>query len=199
MKNFSNSPKDGLTVKRSYRRFIAGLTAILMAVLPACKRTTPLPKQVFPETYALAYQQIFGHCYDSLPNLAVVALDLYSSGLDLDKDSLIRGTGYNLYISDIFVSDSLLEEGEYTSLNANKLEPKPFTFLPGQNYGGTPHGIYMLTIENSSISQIQIFDSGSFVYRNDSLLFTLFYVGNDGYPAKYECSFSGVLIPWVKK
>ena len=102
MKKFSNSLKDGLTVKRSNRRFIAGLTAILMAVLPACNRTTPLPRQVFPETYATAYQQIFGHCYDSLPDLAVVALDLYSKGLDFDKDSLIRGTGYNLYLSDIF-------------------------------------------------------------------------------------------------
>ena len=199
MKKFSNSPKDGLTVKRSNRRFIAGLTAILMAVLPACNQTTPLPKQVYPESYTTAYQQIFGHCYDSLPNLAVVALDLYSKGLDLDKDSLIRGTGYNLYLSDIFVPDSLLEEGEYTSITNNQLPITAFTFLPGKDYGGTPHGIYLLTIENSQITKIQIFDSGSFVYRNDSLLFTLYYTNAEGYPATYNCNFSGTLIPWVKK
>ena len=61
------------------------------------------------------------------------------------------------------------------------------------------HGIYLLTIENSSISKIQIFDSGSFVYRNDSLLFTLEYINAEGYPATYNCSFSGVLIPWLKR
>ena len=60
-------------------------------------------------------------------------------------------------------------------------------------------GIYLLTIENSSISKIQIFDSGSFVYRNDSLLFTLEYINAEGYPATYNCSFSGVLIPWLKR
>ena len=165
----------------------------------SCNQTTPLPKQVYPESYTTAYQQIFGHCYDSLPDLAVVALDLYSKGLDLDKDSLIRGTGYNLYLSDIFVPDSLLEEGEYKSITNNQLPITAFTFLPGQDYGGTPHGIYLLTIENSSISQIQIFNSGSFVYRNDSLLFTLYYTNAEGYPATYNCSFSGVLIPWLKR
>lgn len=173
---------------------------IFIAVLfSACNQTTPLPRQVFPETYTTAYQQIYGHCYDSLPDLAVVALDLYTAGLDLDKDSLIRGTGYNLYLSDIFVPDSLLEEGEYKSITNNQLPITAFTFLPGQDYGGTPHGIYLLTIENSSISKIQIFDSGSFVYRNDSLLFTLEYINAEGYPATYNCSFSGVLIPWLKR
>ena len=165
----------------------------------SCKRPTPLPRQVFPESYATAYQQIYGHCYDSLPDLAVVALDLYTAGLDLDKDSLIRGTGYNLYLSDIFVPDSLLEEGEYTSITNDQLPISAFTFLPGQDYGGTPHGIYLLTIENSNISKIQIFDSGSFVYRNDSLLFTLEYINAEGYPATYNCNFSGVLIPWLKR
>ena len=89
------------------------LFIFIVVLFSACKRTTPTPRQTYPATYTTAYQQIYGHCYDSLPDLAVVALDLYTAGLDLDKDSLIRGTGYNLYLSDIFVPDSLLEEGEY--------------------------------------------------------------------------------------
>ncbi len=186
--------------------FVSHLVVCIIIALCAssCKRTTPLPKQVCPETYATAYEQIYGHFYDSLPELAVVALDLYTSGLDLDKDSIIRGTGYNLYISDIFVPDSLLEEGEYKSIPQDSLSTfnfhhSTFRFLPGRNYEGTPHGIYLLTIVNNQVSQIQIFDSGSFVYRDDQLQFTLYYVGADGYPGVYNCSFSGPLIPWRRK
>ena len=35
--------------------------------------------------------------------------------------------------------------------------------------------MYILNIEKDKVIQIQVLDSGSFVYRNDSLLFTLYY------------------------
>ena len=98
----------------------------------SCQRNAPYERRSFPQEYTLAYEEIYGHYYDS--TAAVVALDLYSKGLDLDKDSLIRGTGYNLYLSDIFVPDSLLEEGEYKSLNPDSLNPIPYSFLPGKDY-----------------------------------------------------------------
>ena len=105
------------------------------------------------------------------------------------------GTGYNLYISDIFVPDSLLVTGEYKS----ETTAEAFTFLPGKDYEGTPHGMYILNIEKDKVIQIQVLDSGSFAYRNDSLLFTLYYRNAYGGKATYQCSFTGSLLPWQKK
>ena len=166
--------------------------------MAACRPVNPSSYRGLPKEYKTAYEQIYGHCYDSLPDLAVVALDLYSEGLDLDKDKVIRGTGYNLYISDIFVPDSLLEEGEYYSIPSDSL-PESFTFLRGRNYEGTPHGMYILNIEEDKVIQIQVLDSGSFVYRNDSLLFTLYYRNAYGGKATYQCSFAGEIQPWLKR
>ena len=190
---------ERLKVKGINRRFIAGLIAILMAVLPACKRTTPTPRQTYPATYTTAYEQIFGHCYDSLPDLAVVGLDLYSEGVELDADSVIRGTGYNLYFSDIFVPDSLLKEGEYKSLPVNPSSVQPFTFISGKDFEGMLYGMYILTIEEDKVTKIQVLDSGSFVYRDKSLQFTLYYTNSEGNPTTYTCSYSGALIPWLKR
>lgn len=145
--------------------------------------------------YTTAYEEIYGHCYDSLPDVEVVALDLYSDGLELDEDHHMKGTGYNLYLSDIFVPDSLLVSGEYTSDTTGQ----PYTFLPGRYYEGTPHGIYILNIENDKLIHIQVVDSGSFAYRNDSLLFTLYYRNAYGGKTTYRCSFAGPLIPWLKQ
>jgi hypothetical protein len=153
-----------------------------------------------PDTYTLAYEEVYGHCYDSIP-YAVVALDLYSDGLELDKNHRIQGTGYNLYLSDIFVPDSLLEEGEYKSLNIqhSTLNIQPYTFLPGMDFEGYPHGMYLLNIEESRVIQIQLLDSGAFTYRNDSLLFTLYFRNTYGSKATYTCSFNGALHLWPKK
>ena len=130
--------------------FIFGLVGLL--ALSACHPSNPSGRKGLPENYTLAYQEIYGHCYDSLPNVAVVALDLYSEGLELDKNHRIKGTGYNLYLSDIFVPDSLLEPGLYRS----DTTAAPFTFLPGMNFEGYPHGMYLLNIEERQIVHIQM-------------------------------------------
>lgn len=167
-------------------------------LIPACKPLDPSTYRGLPKEYNLAYEQIYGHCYDSIP-YSVVALDLYSEGLTINEEKRIQGTGYNLCITDIFVPDSLLVEGKYTSLKPNSLIPQPFTFLPGKDYEGTPHGMYILNIEEDKLIHIQLLDSGSFIYRNDSLLFTLYYKNVYGSKATYNCSFHGALIPWLKK
>ena len=172
--------------------------AVLMLCITSCRPYGPSAYRGLPERYSSAYQQIYGHCYDSVP-YAVVALDLYSDGVDLDKNHHIVGTGYNLYISDIFVPDSLLEEGEYHSLNPNSLTPNPYSFLPGKSYEGYPYGMYILRIEEDQVTNIQVLDSGAFTYRNDSLLFTLYYRNAYGGRATYQCHFCGTLIPWLKR
>lgn len=171
---------------------LLGLLAILG--LTSCRKPSPYAYRGLPKEYNLAYEEIYGHCYDSIP-YAVVALDLYSEGLEMDKNHRITGTGYNLYLSDVFVPDSLLEEGTYRS----DTTAQPFTFIPGRNYEGYPYGMYILNIENDQVLHIQLLDSGSFVYRNDSLLFTLYYLNTYGYRTTYNCSFHGALLPWRKR
>lgn len=163
--------------------------------LAGCKRNNPTPYRGLPKSYETAYQQIYGHCYDSLPDVAVVSLDLYSEGLELDANKRIKGTGYNLYLSDIFVPDSLLEPGSYRSDTTGEA----FTFLPGREFEGYPHGMYILNIEEDKVLHIQVLDSGSFVYRNDSLAFTLYFRNTYSTKTTYNCSFSGALIPWRKR
>jgi len=164
-----------------------------MTLLCACRPIQPSVRQEYPKEYNLAYQEIYKQCYDSVP-YNVVALDLYSEGLTLNEKHRIQGTGYNLYLSDIFCSDTVLTAGTYRS----DTSATPFTFLPGRDYEGTPHGIYILRIEEDKVSSIQVVDSGSFVLRNDSLLFTLYYhINYNNYT--YKPTFSGVLIPWVKQ
>lgn len=167
---------------------------ILFAIVLVACRPTPSAYRGLPKTYVTAYEQIYGHCYDSIAQ-AVVSLDLYSAGLELNKENHIVGTGYNLYLSDIFVPDSLLEEGTYRSDSTGAA----FTFLSGKDYEGYPFGAYILNIENDQVKQIQLLDSGNFVYRNDSLLFTLYYKNVYGSRATYQCTYSGELIPWLKK
>jgi hypothetical protein len=196
MKKISNSPKGGLTA-------IAVSLLTALAVCASCTTNKPAPKRGIPDTYTLAYEEIYGHCYDSIP-YGVVALDLYSDGIELDKNHRIQGSGYNLYLSDIFVPDSLLEEGTYTSIRKDSLYSptypvSPHTFLPGMDFEGYPHGMYLLNIEEAKVIQIQLVDSGAFTYRNDSLLFTLFFRNTYGSKVKYTCSFHGSLIPWPKK
>lgn len=170
---------------RAYCIGIIGLIGLLG--FSSCTPNKPSSYRGLPEAYHTAYEQVYGHCYDSVP-YSVVSLDLYSEGLELnDSTHTIQGTGYNLYLSDIFVPDSLLEEGAYRS----DTSALPFTFLPGREYEGYPHGMYILNIENDKILQIQVLDSGSFVYRNDSLLFTLYFRNQYGSRAVYTCHFHG--------
>lgn len=177
-------------------RLLQFLSCLAIAILAIACRPTPSPYRGLPSTYATAYQHIYGHCYDSVP-YAVVSLDLFSQGLDLDENKVIVGTGYNLFLSDIFVPDSLLTEGTYRSIPPDTLAP--FTFLAGRSFEGYPTGAYILNIEEGKVKQIQLIDSGNMTYRNDSLLFTLYYKNTYGGKATYRCSFTGALIPWLRK
>ena len=177
------------------------LPCLLCLLLVACTPNKPSSYRGLPQQYTTAYEQIYGHCYDSVP-YAVVGLDIYSDGLTLDEERRIKGTGYNLCITDIFVPDSLLEEGEYRSLPYTEqgiADPQPFTFLPGRDFEGYPHGMYILNIEEDKVLSIQVLDSGSFVYRNDSLALTLYFRNTYGSRVTYNCYFTGPLLPWLKQ
>jgi hypothetical protein len=173
---------------------------IALALLAtACTRYNPTPRTVLPTEYSSAWQEIYGHCYDSIP-CAVVALDLYSEGLELDKNHRMKGTGYNLYISDIFVPDSMLAAGSYKSDKSGEA----FTFLPGRDWDGTPTGMYLLRIEEGKLQSIQVLDSGLLVVKDTTnsltdLQFTLYYKNAYGNKVTYTTHFQGTLQPWLKK
>lgn len=169
--------------------------------LTACKQTVIQPKQVFPTEYTLAWEERYGHCYDSIP-YAVTALDLYSDGLSLDSTHRIQGTGYNLYLSDIFLLEGIdsLVAGTYTSDST----AQPFTFLPGRDYEGTPSGIYLLSIENGKLQSILLFHSGTMVVQETAngmkdIQFTLHYTNADHAEVSYETHFQGILTLWQKR
>jgi len=170
----------------------------LAALFAACQHFTPSYRQGMPNEFSTAYEKDYGHYYDSVP-FGVVCLDIYSDGLEI-ADGRIVGTGYNLCLTDIFVPDSLLETGTYRS----DTTVRAFTFLPGRDYEGTPHGIYLLDIQDGTVESIQVMDSGSFVMRDTTnglidLKFTLYYKNSYGGRATYRSHFQGTLLPWAKQ
>lgn len=174
-------------------------------MLQACHHSQPTPYHGKPAEYNLAYEELYGQCYDYIPH-CVVSLDLYSEGLTLNEQHRMQGTGYNLFLSDIFVpdrtgADSLrLAVGEYH----NTTTGEPFTFLPGRDYEGKPHGMYLLYVEEGILQSIQVLDSGYMVVKDTTnalkdLQFTLYYKNVYGSRATYKTHFQGELIPWPSK
>ena len=171
--------------------------------LTACHKSTPYVYHGLPKEYTSAWEERYGQCYDSVP-YAVVALDLYSEGLELDENHRMRGTGYNLYISDVFVEGDTLAPGTYHSLRPDSLWPKPYTFLPGKEWDGQPTGMYVLYVEDDKLQSIQMLDSGSFVVTDTTatltdLQFTLYYKNAYSSRVTYTTHFQGPLVPWQKK
>lgn len=175
------------------RKIVYILCLYFVLSFQACSPSQPSSYRGMPQKYTTAYEEIYGHFYDSIP-YAVVALDLYSEGLTLNEQHRMTGTGYNLYLSDIFVPDSLLVSGVYHS----DTTASPFTFLPGRDYEGTPHGMYLLYVEEGRLQSIQLLDSGYFSYMEDTLAFTLYYRNAYGEKAIYEPRFAGMLIPFIR-
>ena len=153
--------------------------------ITSCGGVTPTQPVDYSNEFTTCYVERYGQFYDSLPR-NVFALDLYTEGVSLDSTQHIVGSGTNLYISDIFLSDSLFAQGTYFSDTTTA----EHTFLPGQNFEGTPTGIYLLSIAESAVAGIQVLDSGQFTVMQtpDSLYdirFTL-YRGKQQYSGHFE-------------
>lgn len=167
------------------RDVVLSFIVLCSMLLLSCNRNSPTPRPVAPKEYQEAYLTCHGRCYDSIP-FSVLSLDLYSEGLTLDSTHRMQGSGYNLYLSDIFVADSVLDAGTYTSDSTARL----FTFLPGRDFEGMPTGAYLLHVNEGSLESIQLIDSGRFVVRDTldeivDIRFTLYY-GRECYEAHYQ-------------
>ena len=176
-----------------------------LLLMQACRPYSPSTYRGMPKEYTSVWEERYGRCYDSVPH-CVVALDLYSEGLELDTAAhRMQGTGYNLYLSDIILPDRTGDDslrlalGDYHSATT----AEPYTFLPGRDYEGKPHGIYLLYVEEGKLQSIQVLDSGYLAVRDTTngltdLQFTLYYKNAYGYKATYRTHFQGAL-QWQNK
>lgn len=169
-------------MKKGYLLILNTVWGLLVA---SCNPYNPSPQPVAPKEYAKAYVEAHGQCYDSI-QASVLSLDLYSVGLELDSAYRMRGSGYNLYLSDIFVTDSLLSPGSYTTGTTGE----QFSFLPGKNYEGLPTGTYLLQVADGALTSITLMDSGRMEVRDTAdgivdIRFTLYH-GRETYDAHFQ-------------
>lgn len=160
----------------------------VLALMTACRppETHTTTEKVFSSCYVTYY----GHCYDSLPNVSVLMLDFYTSGLTLDSTGHMQGSGQNLCLTDVFVPDSLLESGDYVAGYSGDV----FTFLSGQNHDGMPHGTYLLDRVEGMGYTTQVFDSAQFtVTKSADDIYDIRFVG---YIQRqlYRATFTGPLL-----
>lgn len=111
----------------------------------------------YDSIYTTADIQWHGQYYPLLDR-QVFSIDLFGQGLSLDSANYIVGTGYNLYLSDVFLplTDTSLQAGVYHMVTTSEA----YTFLPYKNFDGNVTGSYLLEIQNNNINRIIGFTSG---------------------------------------
>ena len=160
--------------------------------LAGCNNTVNHPELNSATEFNTGYAFFYGAYYaeDGIDR-NVVVLDLYSPKLGLDSLGVIRGTGTNFYLSDIFLplKDTLLPATTYKS----DTTAAPLTFLPGMNYEGNVSGAYLLDIVDSQISRITLLTEGGFTlqYKGDSALIDIRMKTESG--KTYAAQFRGIL------
>ena len=134
------------------------LIAILLVV--GCKPTPgPTPQQ---DVYDYGFVTRYGAFYaeQGIEN-NVFMLDVYTSGLRLNDEGYIEGSGRNLCFSDVFTlpTETALQDGvNYTADSTGNAG----TFLPGQDFEGNINGAYLLDIKDNKVTAITLFTNGTF-------------------------------------
>lgn len=144
------------------------LAALFVACQPGNNPSRPDNTQI-DSVYTVADFRIYGDYYNS--DHCVYAVDLLSEGLMYDSLWHIYGSGYNLYLSDVFVpinDNKVLPTGKY----AMDSVAREMSFLRGMNFEGSVTGTYLLQIEEDRIQRIVLFTTGEmFVdYEQDNIV-----------------------------
>lgn len=164
------------------------LVLLLVGCVPPNRPTQPTDSLQADSVYLMADFRYYGDYYQS--GHQVYAIDLLSEGLQFDSLGHITGTGYNLYLSDVFAgaADSLgLPAGEYEMDSVAREN----SFLRGMNFEGSVTGCYLLAIQQDQLKSITLFTSGRMqveyeaddivldmtLYTEDSLVYRGRYVG----------------------
>ncbi|HNX89152.1 MAG TPA: hypothetical protein PKH58_08725 [Paludibacteraceae bacterium] len=141
---------------------------ILLFMLAACDTESPVKPYVYenePE-FTWGYGAFYGKYYSNYnQNNNVLSLNLFTSGLTLNENNELTGTGQYLILEDVFVSpqDSMLAAGTYTLAESGE----PFTFFSGSKFEDNneevPSGAYMYYVEaDESKSKIVYIKEGTF-------------------------------------
>lgn len=167
--------------------------ALLGLLLSGCNPhpNRPTDQSLFDSAIRRAYLLYYGAYYaeEGLPQ-KVYVLDCYSDGLLLNKQGYIEGTGTNLYLSDIFVADSLkgLPAGTYTSDTTGA----PFTFLPGTAYEGQIGGAYLLYVDEGQLAAYTLLPKGTLTVAYEGDTAVLHFEGTTSQKTAYHADFRGI-------
>lgn len=161
----------------------------ILLIAAACKphnNPTPSITQV-DSIYTTVDIKAHGDYYKS--GHQVYAIDLLSEGLSYDSLGYIIGSGYNLFLSDIFAPEDCtthLPAGTYLMDSI----AKEMTFLHGMYFEPNLTGTYLLEIKENKIQRITLFTAGSMIIDyidEDTLLnFNLYTSDSTHYRATFH-------------
>lgn len=148
------------------KRYLTSL--LLLFMLAACDNESPVKPYVYenePE-FTWGYGLFYGKYYSNYNlNNNVLSLNMFTSGLTLNENNELTGTGQYLILEDVFVlpQDSTLTAGTYTLAESGEA----LTFFSGSKFEDNnqelPSGAYMYYIEaDESKSKIVYIKEGTF-------------------------------------
>lgn len=171
-------------------KHILPILFLITACDPTHKGDDPQPNNgmlAYDSIYYTADIQQHGNYYPGL-ECEVLSIDLLSDGLAFDSSYHIQGSGLNLYLSDIFLPDSVntLQDGIYHM----DTTAQPFTFLPYMYFEGNITGCYLLDIKEDNIQKIIGFTAGDMtvttIGEEIALDFVLYVDSTSRYHATYH-------------
>ena len=161
---------------------------LLLLLVASCKPihnpNTPTRPSTADSVFVCADFRKHGDYYNT--GHQVYAIDLLSQGLEYDSLFHIQGSGYNLFLSDIFTTSKSLPAGHYEMDSV----ARDMTFLRGMDFEGSITGTYLLQINEDKIQHITLFTGGSMdvAYLEDEILldFKLYTADSTLYHATYQ-------------
>lgn len=160
------------------------LLLLVASCNPINNPNTPTKPVIADSVFVCADFRKYGDYYKT--GHQVYAIDLLSQGLEYDSLFHIQGSGYNLFLSDIFTTSKSLPAGHYQMDSV----AKDMTFLRGMDFEGSITGTYLLQISENKIQRITLFTAGSMdvAYLEDEILldFKLYTADSTLYHATYQ-------------
>jgi hypothetical protein len=160
------------------------LLLLVASCNPINNPNTPTKPVIADSVFVCADFRKYGDYYKT--GHQVYAIDLLSQGLEYDSLFHIQGSGYNLFLSDIFTTSKSLPAGHYQMDSV----AKDMTFLRGMDFEGSITGTYLLQISENKIQRITLFTGGSMdvAYLEDEILldFKLYTADSTLYHATYQ-------------
>lgn len=157
---------------------------LLLLLVASCNPIKPTKPVIADSVFVCADFRKYGDYYKT--GHQVYAIDLLSQGLEYDSLFHIQGSGYNLFLSDIFTTSKSLPAGHYQMDSV----AKDMTFLRGMDFEGSITGTYLLQISENKIQRITLFTGGSMdvAYLEDEILldFKLYTADSTLYHATYQ-------------